>query len=722
MKIVFTLCASLFLPALLSAQTLIGSWQFNGNANDASGNNLNGTVYNATLTAGQAGLPNTAYQFNGTSSHIDVPYSPLLNLSTWTIQTMVRIDGFNSNTCQEERIVSRGTFQGSDYMAVAINDNTFDGSCATASPANNEFVGGAAGVPTGSGMWVGPHIYIQAHVWYCVAMTYDGSFLRTYQNGNIVDSIQWTSQYNFNTQPPLIFGYYPGGGASFPYWVNGAIDNISIWNGVIPLTASVSLPSHRDTICSGSSITLSPVGSGGYSWSPSTGLSSTSGASVTASPTTTTTYYVTSTSVACNTAIDSITIVVAPAQTPTVVSSNTSVCAGDTIKLTASNTDTSATYKWTGPNNFTANTPAITIPHSGLANGGTYHVVTKLPGCNANDSVNVLVDKIHATFTASPDTACQGVPVSFSDTTTNNTIRFRWSFGDGGTDTTITPSHIFSAGGKYQVVLADYDGICRDTAKMYVTVDSLSTVSYTTSDSLVCQGKAELFTGKYLTSGYTSNSWTLGDGSVVNNTRTAMHGYEAPGIYHTSLTVNYRVCPNVTYNKDVTVNAYPTLNLGADTSMCPNANPIQIGDLVNAGNSGAKWSWNTGDTSALIGVGQPGTYYATVTINGCATSDTVVINNDCYLAIPNSFTPNNDGTNDYFFPRQRLSSGVVTFKMDVYNRWGQVMFETLNINGRGWDGKFNSLDQPDGVYIYTIQVTFTDGESETYKGNVTLLR
>jgi gliding motility-associated-like protein len=78
--------------------------------------------------------------------------------------------------------------------------------------------------------------------------------------------------------------------------------------------------------------------------------------------------------------------------------------------------------------------------------------------------------------------------------------------------------------------------------------------------------------------------------------------------------------------------------------------------------------------------------------------------------------------NDYFFPRQFLSSGVIAFKMAVYNRWGQKIYETDNINGRGWDGKFNSKDQPEGVYVYIIDVTMKNYRQEHYTGNVTLLR
>jgi len=78
--------------------------------------------------------------------------------------------------------------------------------------------------------------------------------------------------------------------------------------------------------------------------------------------------------------------------------------------------------------------------------------------------------------------------------------------------------------------------------------------------------------------------------------------------------------------------------------------------------------------------------------------------------------------NDYFFPRQFLSSGVAGFTMTVFNRWGQKVFETQNPAGRGWDGKFNDKNQPVGVYIYSIKVVMKNLRTEEYTGNVTLLR
>ncbi len=60
--------------------------------------------------------------------------------------------------------------------------------------------------------------------------------------------------------------------------------------------------------------------------------------------------------------------------------------------------------------------------------------------------------------------------------------------------------------------------------------------------------------------------------------------------------------------------------------------------------------------------------------------------------------------------------------MQVMNKWGQVIFETNKLDGRGWDGVYNGKDQPQGVYIYLIEAEIDSMQTERYQGNITLMR
>jgi gliding motility-associated-like protein len=132
--------------------------------------------------------------------------------------------------------------------------------------------------------------------------------------------------------------------------------------------------------------------------------------------------------------------------------------------------------------------------------------------------------------------------------------------------------------------------------------------------------------------------------------------------------------------------------------------------------------WSTGETSSSILINQPGYYWVRVNNGECAMTDSIWIKRDCYLNIPNSFSPNGDGLNDYFLPRELLSSGLTSFKMSIYNRWGEQIFTTTAIDGRGWDGKYNNVPQPQGVFVYVIDASFINNVKKTFKGNVTLMR
>ncbi len=141
---------------------------------------------------------------------------------------------------------------------------------------------------------------------------------------------------------------------------------------------------------------------------------------------------------------------------------------------------------------------------------------------------------------------------------------------------------------------------------------------------------------------------------------------------------------------------------------------------------GYRYRWNTGAERAEIAALHHGIYSLTVTTeHGCSTTDSISITKNCYMDIPNVFTPNSDGVNDYFFPRQLLSQNIASFKMQVFSRWGQLLFETDRIDGRGWDGRCNNVNMSEGVYIYMIALKLGTGDvlkEERYHGNVTLIR
>jgi gliding motility-associated-like protein len=121
-------------------------------------------------------------------------------------------------------------------------------------------------------------------------------------------------------------------------------------------------------------------------------------------------------------------------------------------------------------------------------------------------------------------------------------------------------------------------------------------------------------------------------------------------------------------------------------------------------------------------------YFVTIT-NGdnCSAQDsvTILVDDARPIYIPNVFSPNNDGKNDYFTVYGGPAAEQI-LNMKVFDRWGNLVFDRENIafgqEGAGWDGRFNGQKMPPGTYVYLIDVQFINGTTIQYKGDITLIR
>ncbi|RYD57907.1 MAG: T9SS type B sorting domain-containing protein [Sphingobacteriales bacterium] len=343
-----------------------------------------------------------------------------------------------------------------------------------------------------------------------------------------------------------------------------------------------------------------------------------------------------------------------------------------------------------------------------------------------------------AGFKVNKDNVCQGASVDtvfFTDTTTlavNGLHQYYWEFGEPGSPTSTNDNGLkwlYTKTGTWRAKLRVTDFLgCVDSAWHDIFVDSTGPLFFNTSDTVVCAGQRVLFTGDLNRVGLTKSFWNFGNGLEIADTSSVIFNYDIPGMYNVSFNASYRVCPDAISETRIRVKPFPTINVGPDTSMCQYGQPIRLWDRTNHPQTpGLTWHWNTPsgrENSNTLVVRHPGVYSASVTMDGCTATDSVTVNRNCYLDIPNAFTPDGDGNNDYFLPRQLMGRSVSYFKMLVFNRWGQKVFETTSINGRGWDGNFNAEKQPSGVYVYQLEVGFSDNASrlEKYEGNITLLR
>ncbi len=185
-----------------------------------------------------------------------------------------------------------------------------------------------------------------------------------------------------------------------------------------------------------------------------------------------------------------------------------------------------------------------------------------------------------------------------------------------------------------------------------------------------------------------------------------------PGTYYASIDLNGCIKKDTIriFYKDK-----PKFNLGNDTTLCQ-GNQLVLQPQVN----GSSFRWQDGSTASSYTVKNSGTYSLVLTNECGSTTDAIAITNgNCQLYMPTAFTPNYDGLNDIF--RVKDPGFIESFKMVIYNRWGQIIFQTTDPY-KGWDGKYRGLDQPMGNYIWQINLVTKEGLHKTDKGSVILYR
>ncbi|MEO1410185.1 MAG: gliding motility-associated C-terminal domain-containing protein [Bacteroidota bacterium] len=111
---------------------------------------------------------------------------------------------------------------------------------------------------------------------------------------------------------------------------------------------------------------------------------------------------------------------------------------------------------------------------------------------------------------------------------------------------------------------------------------------------------------------------------------------------------------------------------------------------------------------------------------GCEVRDriTLRVRTDLPVYLPNVFSPNADGSNDYFFVQGRADIRVASLR--VFDRWGELVFARedlpMNIAEAGWDGRLDGQDMNPAVFVYVVELVFVDGRREMISGDVTLMR
>ncbi len=360
-------------------------------------------------------------------------------------------------------------------------------------------------------------------------------------------------------------------------------------------------------ICTGNSTTISASGGTTYSWSPTTGLSTSTDASVTANPTSTITYTVTGTTSGCdNTA--TLTVSVNPLPTIT-TSGDVTICSGTSITLSASG---GTTYSWSPTTDLSSSTGgSVTANPTSTV---TYTVTGTTSGCDNTATLTVSVNPIPTITTSGDVTICSGTSTTLS---ASGGTTYSWS---PTTDLSSTTSGSVTANPTSTVtytVTGTTSG-CDNTATLTVSVNPSPTIT-TSGDVAICSGNSTTL----IASGGTSYSWSPSTGLSTST--------DASITANPTSTVTYTVTGTTggcssTAMLTVSVNPIPTITTSVDVTICSGTS------TTLSASGGTTYSWSpTTDLSSSTGGSVSAnptstvTYTVIGTTSGCDNTATLTV-------------------------------------------------------------------------------------------------
>ncbi len=437
------------------------------------------------------------------------------------------------------------------------------------------------------------------------------------------------------------------------------------------------------------------------------------------------------------------TVITEPTAVITTAGVNDTVCPGQPAVLTATAAGGSGAgyhYAWQPGGIINAGTLNITP-----ITDSVYTVIgydgNNCPGTAVTTTAVVYKIPVDSMQMSSTSPICPGQSSDISVQTTGptGTLTYAWSpnIGNGAGPYTVTPLVPTT----YTVTISNTCGASTsDTVS--VRFNPPPTIIAMPDTSIICVPSLLQFNDSSISGNITdpivSWNWNFGDGTF-SNLQNPTHTYSQAGTFFTSVTVttaggctnNNAATPLV-----VTGNAYPIANFSVNSTDLDL--PYDITSCRNQSFGATSYQWDFGDGFTST-VSDPSHLYTSVgtfqiglialSSNGCNDTTFVLVKTNADVVFPNAFTPNskappggiydiNNMDNDIFFP---FTAGVAEYKFQVFNRWGELIFESLDVRV-GWDGYYRGKLCQQDVYVWKAYVRHNNGREFRKTGDVTLLR
>lgn len=377
-----------------------------------------------------------------------------------------------------------------------------------------------------------------------------------------------------------------------------------------------------------------------------------------------------------------------------------------------------------------------------IDNWGSYDVqllITSNNGCQDSVSytLEVYPDPV-VNFTV--DEACEMSEAFFTNQTSipsTTIVNYNWTFGDGNGSLDADPINIYGTQGSYDVVLtATTEFGCIGQGFETISVYPLPVADFTLEGAEFCAG-GEISLGDMSSvidpSQIAQWQWSL-NGEMVGTGQELIQGVDNAGLYDVTLTVitNHGCVADTTMVGALNVWPFPEAAFNAELSEFDLLNTTMVFEDQSLG--ATNWSYHFGDGTfdneqnvehQYLNYGEYEVWLYVSNEFGCSheAMQTIEINPQMLIYVPNAFTPDDNGRNEVFFP-EITGFDIEQYNFQIWNRWGELMFETDDLS-EPWVGDVQGGTHiaPIGVYAWRIivQNAYT-WETEEISGTVTLIR
>lgn len=343
-----------------------------------------------------------------------------------------------------------------------------------------------------------------------------------------------------------------------------------------------------------------------------------------------------------------------------------------------------------------------------------------------------------AKFSINTNLFCDSGYLRITDSTVFNDqiVSYNWNFGDGTSSTNPKDTlHFYANPGNYDVFLkvTTANG-CVDSMRSKPIKVVQSPLISIQSDSVVCANERMRHAGVFLRSDTSAVQWQwqFPNGNGAATQYPANQLYSKPGSYVvTAIATNSSGCADTAY-QSIRVDSIPVITMPSSITT-QQGFPITIPATYSP--NVTNYTWVPAATLSCADCPQPiaspkfNTKYTVSVVDdhNCKNSSDVqviVLCKNANVFVPNTFSPNGDGSNDVFYVRGKGLDRVKSLR--IFNRWGEIVFEKrdfpVNDASVGWDGKYKGNRPQADVYVYQVEVFCENSEIIRFEGNVALIQ